>query len=321
MAFRIHDSVARGEIDNRTKGIVRGTIWLEGSPEPLILELTGNAHPDLAGCLLTFTNGGACYADSRLERLTRKQRGVAGDLTASRKARVLDLPATNPLPHPTARPTRQHLANALYLEWFSETNGRVVLESADYQLKISPPEWQLTPEEDEQRARDAAAGMDNFLAALTRAIEQHQRQEEEDPEKPWDEHKYERFLRESDARTEKYGELLDKYGDSDEAEAKIAKEMGWDRELPEEQAEERAEWIEEMNRACEEAFHEPEPEPDPHREGIDWIRTPDGELHHPLQYLCFENAMSTGTCSRRRENRSSKIPMSLTSALNFKPRA
>ena len=30
MAFRIHDSVVRGEIDNRVKRIVRGKIWVEG---------------------------------------------------------------------------------------------------------------------------------------------------------------------------------------------------------------------------------------------------------------------------------------------------
>ena len=30
MAFRIHDSVVRGEIDNRAKGIIRGKIWVEG---------------------------------------------------------------------------------------------------------------------------------------------------------------------------------------------------------------------------------------------------------------------------------------------------
>jgi hypothetical protein len=58
----------------------------------------------------------------------------------------------------------EHLANSLYLEWFSETNGRVVVESADYELTISAPQWQLTPEENEQRARDVAGAMDNFMA-------------------------------------------------------------------------------------------------------------------------------------------------------------
>ena len=33
MAFRIHDSVVRGEIDNRQRGIVRGRIWVEGRAE------------------------------------------------------------------------------------------------------------------------------------------------------------------------------------------------------------------------------------------------------------------------------------------------
>jgi hypothetical protein len=132
--------------------------------------------------------------------------------------------------------------------------------------------------------------MEDFMKRLTESVEQHQRGQK-DPEEEWDEHDYEKFLKESDARTDKYMELLDKYGDSDEAEAKIAKEMGWDRELTEEEAEEERRHIEEMNAACEEALNEPEPEPDPLREGIDWIRAADGDLHHPLQHRCSESAM------------------------------
>ena len=94
------------------------------------------------------------------------------------------------------------------------------------------------------------------MKKLTEAIEQHQRGQK-DPEEPWDEHDYEKFLKESDARTDKYMELLDKYGDSDEAEEKIAKEMGWERELTEEEAEEERRRIEEMNAACEAALNEP----------------------------------------------------------------
>ncbi len=290
MAFRIHDSVVRGEIDNRQKGIVCGKIWLEGRAEPVALELTGNAHPDIAGCRLTFTNRLPRVVYPELDALNTQQRGVAGDLTASRKARILDMSASEAhemLERHEAPP--EHIANALYLEWFSETNGRVVLETADYEVTISAPTWQLTPSEDEQRARDVAAAMGNFLQGLTDAIAQHQRGRK-DPETPWDEHDYEKFLRESDARTDKYAELLDKYGDSDEAEAKIAREMGWERELTPEEAEEERERIEEMNRACEEALDEPPPEPEAHREGIDWIRTSDGEVCHPLQHRCSESA-------------------------------
>ena len=291
MAFRLHDSVVRGEIDNRTKGIVRGRIWVEGRAEPVTLELKGNAHPDLAGCLLTFTNPLNRIPHPHLDSLNLIQRGSIGDLTASRKVRVFDIPLeeARAMSKHKAKPPEQ-MANSLYLEWFSEANGRVVIASADYELTISAPEWQMTPEENEERARQAAAGMDGFVQELTRAIEQHQRGQK-NPETEWNEHDYERFMKESDARTDKYGELLDKYGDSDEAEDKIAKEMGWSRELTENEAAEEQERIEEMNRACEEALNEPPPEPDPHREGIDWIRTEAGDLRHPLQHRCFESAM------------------------------
>ena len=56
MAWRIQDSVIRGEIDNRVKGRVRGKLWLAGLDKPVKLELEGNACPDLAGCLLKFKN-------------------------------------------------------------------------------------------------------------------------------------------------------------------------------------------------------------------------------------------------------------------------
>jgi hypothetical protein len=176
MAFRIHDSVARGVIDNRRKGIVRGQIWVEGRAEPVALELEGNAWPDLAGCLLTFTNPQPRIPHPHLDSLHPLQRGRIGDLTASRKVRVFDLPLQQALDmiHRGERPP-EHLANSLYLEWFSEANGRVVIESADYELAISTPEWRMTPQEDAERAAQAAAGMADFMRRLTQAIEEHQR--------------------------------------------------------------------------------------------------------------------------------------------------
>jgi hypothetical protein len=291
MAFRIHDSVVRGEIDNRTKGIVRGRIWMERRAEPLLLKLKGNAWPDLAGCLLTFTNPQKKIADPTLDSLHPMQRGSIGDLTASRKVRVFDVPLEQAMEMSRRKDKPpEHMANSLYLEWFSEANGRVVIESADYELTISAPEWRMTPEENEQRARQAAAGMEGFMKRLSDAIEQ-QKIGQKDPEESWDEHDYEKFMKECDARTDKYMELLDKYGDSDEAEGKIAREMGWERELTEEEAEAERQRIEEMNAACEEALNEPEPQPDPHREGIDWIRIESGRLEHPLQHRCSESAI------------------------------
>jgi len=292
MAWRIHDSVLRGEIDNREKNIVRGKVWLDGLAEPLVLELSGNACADLAGCLLTFRNPKPTIPIRRDMPPATVQRGKVGDLTASRKVRVFDVPLDEV--HRMAErgeKAPEHMANSLYLEWFSEMNGRVVVESADYELEISPPQWQFSPEDEAQRAHDAATGWSHFLAQLDAAIEKHERGAK-DPEEKWDEHDYERFMKESDARTTKYGELLEKYGDSDEAEEKIAEEMGWTQELTEEEAEEERKRIEEINAACEAALNEPPPEPDPAREGIDWVRTEDGDIRHPLQHRAFESALN-----------------------------
>lgn len=291
MAFRIHDSVVRGEIDNRVRGMVRGKIWVEGRPDPVVLELQGNAHPDLAGCLLTFTNPRPRVPHQHLDSLHSVQRGSIGDLTASRKVRVFDVPLGEALEmiRRQEKPP-EHMANSLYLEWFSEANGRVVIESANYELTISAPEWRMTPAEDAERARQAAAGMSDFLQTLTEAIEQHERGQK-DPEAEWDEHDYEKLMKESDARAEKYRELLEKYGDSEAAEEIIAREMGWEREAEAEDDDDERMSIAEINAICEAAANEPAPEPDPAREGIDWIRTDDGDVRHPLQHRCFESAM------------------------------
>lgn len=291
MAFRIHDSVVRGEIDNRVKGIVRGKIWLEGRPKPVTLELQGNARPDLAGSLLKFRNPQKRIPHPDLDSLHAIQSGTIGDITASRKVRVYDIPTEEAyMMCKRGEKPPEHLVNILYLEWFSEANGRVVIESANYILNISASKWRMTPGEDAERMKLTAEGMNGFMRRLTEAIEKHQRGQK-DPEEKWGEHDYERFLKESDARTDKYGELLEKYGDSAEAHQKIAEEMGWVRELTEEEAEAERKRIEEMNRACEEALNEPPPEPEPHREGIDWVRTKRGDVAHPLQYRCAESAL------------------------------
>jgi len=289
MAFRIHDSVVRGEIDNRVKGIVRGQIWVEGRAQPVQLELTGNAWPDLAGCLLTFRNPLARIAHEHLDTLAPLQRGSIGDLTASRKVRVFDIPLTDALEmcHRDEKPP-EHMANSIYLEWFSQANGRVVIESADYEVTLSTPEWRLTPEEDTQRAEQAASGMVDFMKRLTEAVET-QKRGQKDPDDEWDEHDYEKFLKECDARTDKYAELLDKYGDSEDADAKIAKEMGWDKTHDEAGGDRMS--TEEMDAALDAAENEPPQEPDPNREGIDWVRDEHGHIHHPLQRRCSDCAM------------------------------
>ena len=289
MAFRIHDCVVRGEIDNREKGLVRGRIWVHDRVEPLVLELRGNAHPDLAGCLLTFTNPLPTFAPPGLDSLHPEQRGTIGDLTASRKVRVFDLPVKEAyLMSKRGEKPSEHLANFLYLEWFSERNGRVVIESADYQLEISPPSWRLTPEEEMERARQAAAGFEDFLGIVSQALEQSRFTPPED--RPMNEFEWEKSFRENDALTDKTMELYEKFGDRPDFEDILAREMGWDKpdeDGPAEDASEaendRGAWdVDEINRLCEEAVQNPRP-PNPLTEGVDWVHDRHGGVSHPLE--------------------------------------
>jgi hypothetical protein len=285
MAWRIEDNVIRGEIDNRMNGVVRGKLWLKGIAKPVKLDLAGNACPDLAGCLLKFENPGKTHTMRRKPGFGPIQRGKIGALSASRKVRVFTIPHNEAFAMiDRGEKPPERMANCLYLEWFSESNGRVVIETTEYKLTISVPEWRLTPAEEKMRQADEEAGWEMFNEQLDKAVEKHNR-DQKDPEENWNEHDYEKFLKECDARTDKYGELLDKYGQSDEAHAKIEKEMGWARELTEEEAEE------ERKRVCEESPNEPHPEPDPAREDIDWIRDKHGDIHHPHQYRCSQSAM------------------------------
>jgi hypothetical protein len=299
MAWRIHDNVLRGEIDNRERGIVRGKIWLHGISEPVTLELKGNACADLAGCLLTFENRKETYStgDARLAPL---QRGTVGDLTASRKVRVLDMPTEEAyLRKKKKLPVPEHMANCVYLEWFSEMNGRVVIESTDYEVKISPPAWVPSPEDEQNRQKDAAEGFSGFIQKLDEALEAQKHKPPE--EKEWDEFDYEKLLRESDARTDKYSELLDKYIDHPDRERIIAKEMGWnslEEELEEEDDgkchEEPCDQVSESEnqRGFEIPDDLPEIEPDPATEGVDWVHDKHGGTSHPLAMRAHEASIA-----------------------------
>ena len=295
MAWRIHDSVIRGEIDNRERGFVRGKLWLKGLEQPIILQLKGNACPDLAGCLLTFDNPGKTFSLPADGKLASLQQGSIGDLTASRKVRVLDMPVAEAYERNKKKlPVPEPMANSLYLEWFSAANGRVVLESADYKLTISPPAWRLTSDEEKQRRHEAAAGFSGFMQKMSDALDAQKHQPPQDKE--WDEFDYEKFMRECDARTNKFGELLDKYRDHPDRDRIVAQEMGWTKHERTEEAGESDNPEEQEddgeNPGSELASDLPDLQPNPATEGVDWVRDEFGEPTHPLSQRAFEASVA-----------------------------
>lgn len=289
MAFRIHESVVRGEIENTSRGTVKGRIWLKGRDEPLTLELAGNCWRDLAGRRCTFENPNP--VETRDNDLASQQSGEVGDITASRKVRVPDLPVAEWLDAKRkGLDAPEHWDNALYLEWYSDANGRVVVESVDYQLTVSLPEWEMTEEEERRQREFNAEAMHRFMNRLEAALRPDQPVEVPE-DRDMDEFEWERFLQQCDARTERFGELMEKYEDDPDRKRIVARHMGWDHMIEMLDAEARGE-LPATEEPCDELEEEwDEPEPDPATEGVDWIRTEDGRTCHPLQNRCFELAV------------------------------
>jgi len=277
-------------IDNRVRDEVRGSVELVGRRDPVLLNLRGNCLSDLAGCSFRFRNPNPQPAEEeRVEMLAGEQNGIAGDITASRKVRLVD--PTQQTSGDEEEPAPERLANCLYIEWFGERDGRIVIETTDYVVEVSERVWTMSPEEEREQIAATHEAMRDWLEQLQGTLEE-QREESQsfDPEedKPMDEFGYERLMRESDARTDKYLELLEKYKDRPDQEKIVAKEMGW-------------EWLEEALEANErgalpreEKTEVPDLVPNPATEGIDWIRVDDGGLggiRHPLSHRAFESSI------------------------------
>jgi len=270
MAWRIDAAVVRGELDNRVRGRVTGRIWFAGCEEPVVLELTGNCWRDLAGRRLEFANPEPRPAD--LEKLAPLQHGVVGDISASRKVRVPDIPLDQlHLYYKTGREMPWHWANALYLEWFSERNGRVVIETASFDLKIvGEPAWEMSDTEEEAQRRANGAAMTDFMDRFAEAAEASAREVVDATPAEWDEKpQTEKEAEAEQARGDKLADRIEsrlrKEGEDayerilEEEIDRLHREEGHPEPTPEQEAE-RAEWIEEMNRAAGEALANPDPE-------------------------------------------------------------
>ena len=223
MAWRLDQHVIKGEIQNRIPGKVTGLIWLKGLNQPVELKLKGNCYRDLAGAKLVFENPES--TEGNYTGLDICQEGVVGDITASKKVKIPVDPETaigkfvdGKIPYV--------IGNCLYLEWFSERNGRVLIETTDYRWTVTLPHWSLSENEEiEQRLRNQQAMFD-FMDNLANAIEP-----EDDPlpsSGEMNEFQWEAYLQKSDARSDMLMELFEKYGDDPKCEELVAEAMGWE---------------------------------------------------------------------------------------------
>ncbi|MFH1497646.1 MAG: hypothetical protein ABII82_07445 [Verrucomicrobiota bacterium] len=285
MAWRIDETVIRGEVDNRVRGRVTGRLWFAGRDEPVTLELEGNAWRDVAGHVLRFTNPDPrAPRPGELDGLAALQNGVVGDITASRKVKVPECTMDELMDYYEAKkPFPWHWGNSLYLEWHSRSNGRVVIESATYQLELDPETtWTMSEAEEEEQRRANGRAMTDFMDRLLAGLEAADASdfvEEFDDETDTDDDDAPTTAAEAkaDAEQARMDLLLDRATARmerealepedwkrvfDEERARLRRERGEPEPEPltPEQEAAQAEWIEEMNAAAEEAMAELEAE-------------------------------------------------------------
>ncbi len=272
MAWRIEETLIRGEVDNRVHGRVTGRLWFTGRDKPVVLELEGNAWRDVAGHVLRFTNPAPKPARAgEWDHFPAVQRGVVGDITASRKVKVPDCSMDEVMEfYKAKKPFPWHWGNSLYLEWHSETNGRVLIESADYTLELDPEAAWTMDEAEEQMQREAnGRAMMEFMERLGRAAASEEAGDDDEStsegeaEADAEAARMDLLLDRVTARMEREGleaEELERV--MEEERARLRRERGEPEPEPltPEQEAERAQWIAEMNAAGEEAMAEAEAE-------------------------------------------------------------
>ncbi len=231
MAWRLDEAVEHGLIDNAVEGTTTGKIWLKGRDEPLILSLNGDCWRDLAGTTLEFENLQPREL-AEISELDTDQTGIVGDITASRKAKVPTLSEEQIIEYERqGREVPYQWQNILYLEWFSEINGRVLIEAAGYRMQISERLWEMDEDLEEAQKLANLSTMRDFMTQMIRRAEPS-----EYSKRPGilgrkgelNEFEWEERLKESDRLTEAYQEVLEKYIEDPDSEQKEAFVMGWD---------------------------------------------------------------------------------------------
>jgi hypothetical protein len=121
MAWRISPYLIEGELDNTRLGEVTGWMRFAGMNETVTLSLKGDFHRDLRGAKIRLTGDASqtqppADAQAFMEGFAVQQVGKVGDITAG-------LPPADYVNYP-------------YVEWYSDENGRVLIELEPRQMEV-----------------------------------------------------------------------------------------------------------------------------------------------------------------------------------------
>lgn len=120
MAWRPTRFLIEGVLSNIELGKVTGWMRFAGAKEKITFDLEGNFHRDIRGAKVHLkgnATGDEPDAEGYMQGFARAQTGKVGDITAG-------------------LPPADYIAGSVYIEWYSNENGRVVLELEQDQLQL-----------------------------------------------------------------------------------------------------------------------------------------------------------------------------------------
>ena len=120
MAWRPTKYLKEGELDNTVPGKVTGWMQFAGMKDRVTFEVEGDFHRDIRGAKIHFTGDGRDEdpgAAQYMKGFGSTQKGKAGDITAG-------------------MPPYDYTEGMPYIEWYSEDNGRVVVDPEPHQIDV-----------------------------------------------------------------------------------------------------------------------------------------------------------------------------------------
>ena len=155
MAWRPYDQLIEGILDNTVSGKVTGWMLFAGMKDKVMFDLEGNFHRDIRGAKVRLWGDGEIInsqqAFAYMQDFSIVQKGKVGDMTAGRK------------------PCDYGAPGQAYVEWYSDDNGRVVLELDTDQVELLTRPIPAM-ESDPIDRKDQAENMAEFLSGTAEAI-------------------------------------------------------------------------------------------------------------------------------------------------------
>lgn len=156
MAWRLQDTFVTGILDNTQAGQVTGWLAFLGLPAVVQLMLQGDFHRDIRGTQVVLRPDTPVLDDKeakqRMQGFDLLQTGQVGDITAGREP-------VDYAPYP-------------YVEWYSASNGRVVLELSKNDVEVfgKPLPWAdeepISREEQDAKLCEYIQGMADSVGAV-----------------------------------------------------------------------------------------------------------------------------------------------------------